>query len=46
MGKQLVDPSFHAMEAYKPERRVFPLEENHMEKGSFYNGNPMDMCCK
>ena len=26
MGKPLVDPSFHAMEACKPERRVFPLE--------------------
>ena len=45
MGKPLVDPSFHAMEAWKPERRVFPLEGNHMEKGSFQDGNPMEICC-
>ena len=46
IGKPLVDPSFPAMEAFKPERRVFPLEGNHMEKGSFQDGNPMEICCK
>ena len=46
MGKPLVDPSFHAIEACKPERRVFPLEGNFMEKGSFLDGNPMEICCK
>ena len=46
MGKPVVDPSFHAMEAFKPERRVFPLEVNHMEKGSFQDGKPIDLCCK
>ena len=34
------------MEACKPERRVFPLEGKHMEKGSLLDGNPIKMCCK
>ena len=44
--KPLFDPSFHAMEACKPKHRVFPLEGNHMEKGNFQDGNPMEICCK
>ena len=35
MGKPLVDPCFHAMEACTPERMLFPLEGNHMDTGSF-----------
>ena len=46
MEKPLVNPGFHAMEACKPERRVFPLEGKHMEKGSLLDGNPIKMCCK
>ena len=31
-GEPIVDPSFHAMEACKPEqRRVFPLEGPHVK---------------
>ena len=43
MRKPLGDLSFHAMGACKPKRRVFPLEGNHMEKGSFQDGNPMEL---
>ena len=34
------------MEACKPERRVFPLEGNHMDEDSFQDGNPMEIGCK
>ena len=43
-GKPLVDPYFHAMEACKPERRLFPYVGNQMEKGSFRDGK--DITCK
>ena len=25
---------------------MFPFEGNHLEKGSFQDGNPMEICCK
>lgn len=46
MGKPLVDPSFHAMEACKSERLVFHLKGKHREKGSFQDGNSMGISCK
>ena len=32
--------------SFIPERREFPLDGNHMEKGSFQDGNPIELCCK